>query len=52
MTKEINAEITNDLLDRYFTDDIKHLETIIDGIFQCGMKNMTNNTLVINGLKD
>jgi len=30
MTREINEEFANDLLDRYFTDDIKRLETIID----------------------
>jgi hypothetical protein len=30
MTKEINAELVNDLMDRYFLDDIKRLETMID----------------------
>ena len=30
MTKEINAELVNDLLGQYFTDDIKRLETMID----------------------
>lgn len=30
MTKEIDEGFENDLLERYFTDDIKRLETIID----------------------